>query len=453
MRARVAAWRRQAGLNRWAGLLASEDVLWLVGIVALAVLLRAVWVSYAVVDPLDGRFDDSVFYHNMGAMLARGEGYNNPWSGLPTAAWPPGYPFFLAGLYSLFEPNLLAAKLANVFLGAATCALLYLLGLHLFDRWSARLGAALLAVFPGQVVFASLIWAETLFTFVFLLGLLCILFAARRPSTFGRGWPLMAGLLFGVAALIRGQGLLLLLIALLFWGLTSGRWLRALRWTAAAAVVAVALLIPWGVRNYLAMDSVVLISTSTGGNFWMGHHEGATGRGILTDAEIPGHEHGPLDGPGGEVDINEAGLREGLKFMVTHPLDELRLAGLKIRWLYGHDVVGLNLNEDFGFRAFMNDTLRAVLRPLSNVFFAAVLAAAGFSLLHWLREKVTGPLLPVLTIAVWTMGHVAFFGEPRFHFPIMPAFCLLAGWAVVSTLAAMRAFALQRAPSGTHSQG
>ena len=269
----------------------------------------------------------------------------------------------------------------------------------------------------------------------------------------GHGWPLAAGLLFGVAALLRGQGLLLLLIALLFWGLTSGRWLWALRWTAAAAVIAVALLIPWGVRNYLAMDSVVLISTNTGANFWMGHHEGATGRWVFPDGEAFVSEHGPMDRPGGEVDINQAGLREGFEFMLTHPLDELRLVGLKIRGLYQHDLTGLNLNEYFGARAFMNDTLRSVLRPLTNVFFATVLATAGFSLAHWLRERRGGPLLPVLTIAVWTMGHVVFFGDPRFHFPIMPAFCLLAGWAVISTLGAIRAFAPQRAPSGTRSQG
>ncbi|MEX0786056.1 MAG: hypothetical protein WD939_05420 [Dehalococcoidia bacterium] len=38
------------------------------------------------------------------------------------------------------------------------------------------------------------------------------------------------------------------------------------------------------------------------------------------------------------------------------------------------------------------------------------------------------PLL--LVILVWTAGHIAVFGQPRYHYPLVPMFCLLAAWAL-----------------------
>jgi len=444
LEARPAAWRWQTGVGRWARLLASEDFLWLVGIIALAVLLRAIWVAYAVVDPTDGRLDDSVFYHQMGAMLARGEGYNSPWSGLPTAQWPPGYPFFLTGLYFLFGPTVLGAKLANVFLGAATCALVYAAGLHIFDRWSARLGAALLAVFPGQIMFSSTLYSETVFTFLFWAGVLATVVLARRQPAAVGPW-LALGVLFAAAAFVREVALALPVIALLYWGLSKVGWRRALRWTALALVGMAALILPWSLRNYLAMDAFVLLSSSAGSNFWVGHHEGAKGGEPFSQLVELNNQYGPLTRPGGEIDISQNGLRDGLKFMATHPGDELRFVGLKLRDLYKQDTAGLVLNEWGGLRAFLTDSVRSALEVLINAFYFAVLALSGLALFHWLRLKGRGPVMPLVVIAVVTAGHVLFFANTRFHFPVMPAFCLLAGWGVISTVRAARASSLRRA--------
>ncbi len=138
--------------------LARTDVWWMAAAVALALLLRIVWVLYATADPLDGRFNDSVFYHTVAAHLAGGGGYTNPWTFLPTAQFAPGYPFFLTGLYWLFGPHLTVAEVANAVLGAATVGVVYLLALRLFDNISARIAAFLLAVFPGQILFASVVY-------------------------------------------------------------------------------------------------------------------------------------------------------------------------------------------------------------------------------------------------------------------------------------------------------
>ena len=60
---------------------------------------------------------------------------------------------------------------------------------------------------------------------------------------------------------------------------------------------------------------------------------------------------------------------------------------------------------------------------------------AGLAMMRWAREGGSKPLLPVLSIGIVTLGYLVFWGDPRFHFPLMPVFCLLAGWALSTLLA------------------
>ena len=306
----------------------SRELPWLLLVFAIALTLRLLWVAFAVSDPNDGRFDDSVFYHVAASGLVRGYGYINAWSFLPTAQWPPGYPFFLAALYFPFGPTVVGAKLANAALGAATCLLVYGVGLRLFDRWTARIGALLLAVFPGQIFFSSLLWSETLFTFLLWLALFLIVRSPTQPTGPGARWIVVAGVVLGMATLVRQVSLAIPAAMLLYWGLTGGEWRQAARRTLLLTAAMLSVILPWSARNYLVLDSPVLISSSAGGNFWIGHHEGASG-GMDSPAPLVA-KYGPLSKPGAEVAVSDAGFREGLKFMTTHPEEELRRDGLGV---------------------------------------------------------------------------------------------------------------------------
>src|SRR3989304_8129749 len=114
-----AAGPRRAANGPLSRLVAGEHGDRLVLVFASALLVRGVWAGFATPDPLDGRCDDSVFYHRVAIFLAQGDGYTNPFTTFPTAQWPPGYSFFLAGIYWLFGTSLVGARLANVVLGGA----------------------------------------------------------------------------------------------------------------------------------------------------------------------------------------------------------------------------------------------------------------------------------------------------------------------------------------------
>ena len=86
----------------------------------LAFGLRLAWALYSKADPTDGRFDDSLLYHFLAIGIRDNFQYVNPFTGVPTATWPPGYPTFLAGVYSLFGTSVEAANVAQAVLGALT---------------------------------------------------------------------------------------------------------------------------------------------------------------------------------------------------------------------------------------------------------------------------------------------------------------------------------------------
>ena len=70
------------------------------------------------------------------------------------------------------------------------------------------------------------------------------------------------------------------------------------------------------------------------------------------------------------------------------------------------------------------------MERLADGIYYAVLALAGLAMVRWAVQRDRQPLLPAIAIAFLTLGYIAFWAGPRLHFPIVPLFCLLAGWAL-----------------------
>jgi 4-amino-4-deoxy-L-arabinose transferase-like glycosyltransferase len=431
---------------------ARADLLWLAGIALVAFAARLAWVLYAEADPTDGRFADTVFYHVIAFHMSEGGGYTNPYTFLPTAMFPPGYIFFLVPLYRVFGPDYEVAELANVALATASAGLLYLLAWRLAGSGAARLSAAAFALFPGQVFFTSLVYSEVLFTFIMLGGLLLLVAARQRDA--GWRWFLAFGVIAGAAALTRSVGLSMLLIAPVYLLLATRDWRSTAQRTALMAIGAALLMTPWAVRNAITLGDPIVTSSAAGINLWQGHHEGASGGGDAPDALL--NTYGPLHRPGGEGDVSTAGTKEAIYFAVHNPLDEVQLAGDKLRELYAGDTDWIDLNEQYGQRPFMSSALRDVLRMTGEVFYFAVLAAAGLGVLRWLVQRSEAALLPVITILAWSFAHIVTFGDLRYHVPVMPVFVLLAGYGLawlrlpaLRPAALLRVAARRRLPEGT----
>jgi 4-amino-4-deoxy-L-arabinose transferase-like glycosyltransferase len=391
---------------------------------------RAAWIFFVHPDPTDGRLDDTSWYWFSAHYFANGDGYVNPLTGTPTAAWPPGYPVFLGSLFRAFGEHLPLALMANVALGTLTVAGVYGLGLLLFERTTALVAAAAMALWPGQIYFTSLVMSESLFTLLFVLGLVAIALAARSPRPHAA--VLAVGVITAVAAFTRGHALLLLPLAGLWWAASGVRWQQAARWTGAATLVVGLALAPWVARNAHHLGRPVLISNNMGHNIWIGHNDGATGRIPPADIARPAPERGDMTQAEFEAAADARQLREGLEYMATHPAREIELSLVKVRALWESDASGLDWNAGFREGFYASEGLERFLRGLANGYWFAALGLAAAGLLA-VRSRLTNDLLilPAIVLA-WTALHVLFYGDPRYHYPVAFVLALLAARGAVA---------------------
>jgi 4-amino-4-deoxy-L-arabinose transferase-like glycosyltransferase len=429
----------------------------LAAIVLIALALRLAWIAYADYQPTLS--DDAGRYDFLGRSLAEGGAYANP-NGNTTMFWPPGYPFLLAAVYKLWPAALLgdhevtAALVLNALAGAATTILVYALAWRTTSTAAQdvtarealspnpyHLSPALAyALLPSAVFYAGTTLTETWFTFLLMLAFYLLVLAEERAS-----WPIRiaAAAVIGYAALVRGQALLLPLVAIPFWHVaqpppavpprTSTLRHLATR-IAITTAIAAAIVLPWTARNYIESDRLVAISSNAGVDFYIGHSPGADGRGRIVDDLVL--RYPDLPPAEAEARVSSDGFREGVEYAFEHPVRELELSAKKLWYLYNGDHEALAWTDAHGERPFLAERTRDALAAISSGYFFILMALAAAGIVVWLarrrwRDDPTGVLL-LSVVAYYTLVHIAFFADPRFHAPIMPLVCVWAASIAVS---------------------
>jgi 4-amino-4-deoxy-L-arabinose transferase-like glycosyltransferase len=210
--------------------------------------------------------DDSRLYANIAENWLRHGVYGITNSGaiMPTLSRLPGYPAFLALIFTLFGlENFRAVLLVQVFFDLGTCFLIAGVAARLISSRAAKAAFLLAAVCPFLANYAATALTETLEIFFTALaldfatrGLLAVEDAAERRTQ----WPMWisAGLSIGAAILLRPDGGLLLatigayLLWKLYYSLQSRDRALSFAWLRAGILVglaALAPLVPWTLRN------------------------------------------------------------------------------------------------------------------------------------------------------------------------------------------------------------
>ncbi|MGC8959328.1 MAG: glycosyltransferase family 39 protein [Chloroflexia bacterium] len=220
-----------------------------------AALLRLLVYAWHQLYPLSG---DEVAFFEQARTFVQGRGYQEQ-----ELMRGPLYPLFLAVVFRLFGAEVSAARLLQAGLGAAMMPLLYLWAGRRKGRTAGFLAAALGAAFFPLAVQATFLLTETLFLFLFLLGM--VVWEGKGPA-----WrAFFAGLLFGLAALTRAVGLPLVLLAageaLFSPGKKPARIRSALLVLAGAALV----IGPWTARNVVVHQAPILVDTTGPTNLWL----------------------------------------------------------------------------------------------------------------------------------------------------------------------------------------
>ncbi|MCB1005521.1 MAG: glycosyltransferase family 39 protein, partial [Acidimicrobiales bacterium] len=258
----------------------------LVAIVGLALAVRvlATLVGYQNL-PLG--LDDNNWYHTQSLLLAdhgdlydpfacldsvREEGMGNDQAvalcrerGVlePSAGHPPLYLVYLAGVARLGFESVLAQRLASCLLGALAVGLVGLVGRQVAGRRAGLLAALLAAVYPNLWINDGLILAEPLYT-VAVGAFLALCYRLWRSPSWGTA--ALLGLVVGLAALTRSEGLTLLPFVVLPLAvvLPGVSWGRKAGLAALVGVVAVAVTAPWVAHNLGRFSEPVYLASGTG---------------------------------------------------------------------------------------------------------------------------------------------------------------------------------------------
>jgi hypothetical protein len=262
-----------------------------VAVAAVALVLGALGLRLAYVDATPGYVlrHDARDYDVHARSIAEGQGFSRTLAhGRPTAFRPPGYPYFLGGVYRVFgvaqapdARRLHVARVAQAFVGAAIVALVGVLAAQLWGWGLGLVALALSAVYVPLITVGGAVMSEPLFD-AFMLGSLVAAVAHRRSPHRYR-WALLAGFLGGLAILTRANALILLLP--LVWAVLDGRPWRAgaggrhvgagggprlVAWRAALGppvvlvVVALLTVTPWTIRNAVELHAFIPVSTQLG---------------------------------------------------------------------------------------------------------------------------------------------------------------------------------------------
>ncbi len=271
-------------------------------------LLRVLYITLAHtyrIKPVDDHFQFGWEMGRIARALVHGYGFADPFTGHtgPTAWCPPLFPFLIAAVFKLF--GVYTALSAWVILAldslfsAATSIAVYEIALRCYrDRKLALWAAWLWALYPATMQYAvRWIWETTFTTLLFAVVLVLALRTAsvgspRRHPT--RLW-IAFGLLWGAIALTNTTLLLFLPVCglwMLLQAVRNNALLPAeLGRAAAAAVLFIACITPWLVRDYTAFHALIPIRGNFGAELYSSLLEGNNG--FVWGPTVPLADHAP----------------------------------------------------------------------------------------------------------------------------------------------------------------
>ena len=386
---------------------------------------------------------DEVYYAWVAGNIARGRGHVFDASPgfQPVALRPPAHAWALSLLTDSRAPlrreeaskperRLLAFQ---VVLGTTLVLLTAWLGEALFDARTGLAAGLVAAVYPTFVAHSHYLWSETFFAVLVTAALVGVVTGERKPSA---ALAALTGLLFGVAALTREIAIPIATVAGAWWLATAAPEGRraALGRTALMLATAALVVLPWTVRNTIALGRMVPVATIG----WF-----AAAEGNALDDEDWLHSERPrmhfkarYFEHGGEI--------ERMDYAREQTLAMIR-AG-QPSWI-GKKLVrnlALLLRPDFVLfykltRGSYGDVRLGVVRSLLVASVLAYLAVVVAGVLGMARAPGRGRrLLPWLVFATVAAVHVLSNATARYRMPWMPLLIVYASHAAVGARRAPR---------------
>lgn len=282
-----------------------------VGLAALVAILL-LGVGLRVGEAWDGRAPvyDAAAYAAIAANLERGNGFTvGATATQPSSNYSPGLPLLAAGVYEATGGvHERTARVLLALLGSLAVLFTYLVA-HRLSRLMLQphpgvenassvvaglIGAGAVAVYPALLEYQGMLMSEPLAATLLSAAVLAMFWASDRDGV--ASWAL-PGALLGATAMVRPEylGVALLLGVVVFARKARGDWRRALAQAAILLAGVAVVVLPWTVRNIVALDRAVPISTGAGQVLFAGTYLPSDGDPERVGAEVVARHPGLFD--------------------------------------------------------------------------------------------------------------------------------------------------------------
>ncbi len=370
-------------------------------IVAFGLCLRLAYV-YSISERTFDGISDGRDYDAIAFNIVSGNGYANA-DGNLTSRRAPLTPAFFALIYFFFGHSISAVRIAQAFVGAFTCFIIYLLGREIFTRKVGLIAAAVAAIYPSFLVYTGELFTETILVFTLALSLYFLL--KKKGSKYLNSF--ISGIFFGAAVLGRPSILLLPILIFFILAVFKREDLKEMLKRAAILILTMLIIIcPWTLRNYRVHKDFVLVSTDCGYMAISSYFYSEKGFGFSNDKladEL-------AEGAKSETKIDKILTNYTMRRLAEDPGKFIKLLPLKLLWFW----------EPFGGRDYNLGSCYDLIYGLVFLFFLFGLIGSRYM---W-RE-----LLPIYTVIVYfaLMSLIAY-PSRRFRMQIEPFVIVLASY-------------------------
>jgi len=411
----------------------------LLAILILAVAVRIVYLGQIATSPIYQVLQiDSQWYAEYALRIAGGELTD----GQPFYR-APLYPYFLAAICKVSGNDFGIVRIIQHLMGAAGCAIVFLIADKVFDRKTAVL-SAIISIFYGPLIhFESRLMATSLGLAIFLLALLSLCYTSTKPS-FPK-W-LGCGLLLGWSSLARPNFLVLIPLVLVWWLVTQKRTRRVRKLLAdscAFGIGAIAGVMPATLHNVLYSGEWILIASQGGVQFYIGNNPSADGKTVQAPGEAEPVSSHFIDNIRrssrrvaqeevgkqlSETEVSQYWFSRGLKFWRESPGSAAILMLKKVYYFFnGFEIESIHSMYLDGLWSHLGRILiweHWIAFPLGVVFPLAILGmffAAPENQLAWLLR---------LAVVIYSLSIVAFFVSGRLRMQVVPLLIIFAAYAL-----------------------
>jgi 4-amino-4-deoxy-L-arabinose transferase-like glycosyltransferase len=425
-----------------------RTTLGLAALACVAVLLRlAVVQELADLPSMQVLVEDAAAYDATARLLVeRG--------GVPETAFyqDPLYPYFLAAVYAVAGPSYEAVRWLQAFMGGATAVLAALAAARLGGgRPGAAFAGLAAALYAPLLFYVPLLQKETLLVLLVSGFVLATLVALDNRSW---GWAAGAGALLGLAALLRGNLLLVAPIAAAALAVEAALGAPRARippWAPSLALLLgfACALAPVALLNHHASGDWILTSAQGGANFYLGNRRGASGlyQPLAAGRQTPAHEREDARRLAAAVverergtpvlpqtlspgEVSRALWREGLREIARAP--GAWLGGLGRKLLYAWNRAEVPDAE--AYDAYRMESRWLAATPVGF----ALVAPLGLAGLVVVRRR-TGARFLAIMVAATTLSVALFFVFARYRLVLVPFLLPAAGAGFAEVVARCRA--------------